>query len=123
RDHAGELGEKAVAHPLDQAPAVPRERGRDQLAEMRLQARQGAGLVATHHPAVARDIGRHDRAQAPLWTRTGHRYSLGPIALTRMLWPRPRRCPLAAGSARSKRGAFTPSARRAPEFCSSATIE
>jgi hypothetical protein len=63
-DHAAELGQHAVAHELDDAAAVARDRGIDHLGAMRLQARQRAGFVQAHQPAVAGDIGSQDGGEA-----------------------------------------------------------
>jgi hypothetical protein len=44
----------------------------DQLAPDRLEARQGAGLILAHHPAVAGDVGREDRRQPALDSLSSH---------------------------------------------------
>jgi len=44
----------------------------DQLAPDRLEARQGAGLILAHHPAVAGDVGREDCRQPALDPLSSH---------------------------------------------------
>jgi hypothetical protein len=41
----------------------------DELLPMHFQAREGARLISPHQPAVADDIGGHDRRQTALNTR------------------------------------------------------
>ena len=61
--------------------------GIDQLAAQRPEARQRAGLVLAHQPAVPRDIGRENRRQSALDPHFRHRASLVQLTLRRC--PRP----------------------------------
>ena len=55
----------------------------DQFAPQRPEARQGAGLVLAHQPAVPRDITREDGRQSALDPLCGHRTSLPTFTLRR----------------------------------------
>ena len=59
-DDGGKLAQRAVAHELDDAPAVLGDERVDELAAVDLQALERAGLVAPHEPAVADHVGRQD---------------------------------------------------------------
>ena len=65
-DNAREFDQDAVAGGLDDAALVLGDIGIDQLAAQRLEARQGAGLVLAHQPAIPRDIGREDGREPAL---------------------------------------------------------
>src|SRR5579863_6900777 len=52
-DHAGKLDQNTVARGLDHASPMFRDLRVDQLAAVRLQARERALLVGTHETAVA----------------------------------------------------------------------
>jgi hypothetical protein len=65
-DDARELAQEAVAHQLDDPPAVLGQEGLDQLLPARLESLQGAGLVALHQPAVADHVGHQDGGEPPL---------------------------------------------------------
>lgn len=56
-DHARELRQHAVAHQLDDAPAVGRHPGVDQLAPQGLERGQRARLVRFHKARIADHIG------------------------------------------------------------------
>jgi hypothetical protein len=60
RDDGREFDEHPVAHNLEQPPAV---RGDDRLSGLAPLAHEtcGAGLILTHHPRVADDVGGEDR--------------------------------------------------------------
>ena len=57
-DDTGEFDQHAVAGGLDDAAAVLRDLGIDQLAPVRLHLRERAFLVGAHQPTIAGDIGR-----------------------------------------------------------------
>ncbi len=63
---ARELDQGAVAHELNDAPAVLADRGLEELPVQGLEARQCALLVGTHEAAVADDIGGQDGGQSAL---------------------------------------------------------
>ena len=62
-DRAGELGQQAVAHRLDEAPVRRRDGGVQNLPAQGLEAAQRSGLVRAHEPAVAHDIADQDRGE------------------------------------------------------------
>src|SRR5262249_16673234 len=62
-DHTTEFDEQPVAGGLDQAPAVLGDFRVDYLGAERLQAFEGAALVGSKQPGVARHIGREDRRE------------------------------------------------------------
>ena len=76
-DGARELDQRAVAHQLDNAAAVLGDQRLDELLAQRLQARDRAGLVGAHEPAVAdhvrgqnrRELAFHARGHGPTSTR------------------------------------------------------
>jgi len=65
-DDAGEFHQHAVAGGLDDAALVLGDLRVDQLAAEGLEAREGAGLVLAHEPAVSRNIGREDGREPAL---------------------------------------------------------
>lgn len=65
-DDAGELGELAVAHQLDRAPGVARDRRVDDGGPRLLETVERALLVHLHQAAVADDIHRDDGCQPPV---------------------------------------------------------
>jgi hypothetical protein len=65
-DNAGKLCEDSVAGGLDDAALVLGDLRVDQLAAEGLEAREGAGLVLAHEPAVSRNIGREDGREPAL---------------------------------------------------------
>ena len=71
-DHAGILDEQPVAHLLDDAAAVLRDRAIDQRFAVRLEARQRADLIDAHEPAIAHHIGGQDGGQPALDTVRCH---------------------------------------------------
>jgi hypothetical protein len=71
----GELDERAVARGLHHPPAVRGDLRVDELAPVRLQARERADLVRAHEPAVAHDVGGKDRGKPTLDGGALHRSS------------------------------------------------
>ncbi len=65
-DDALELHQNAVVGGLDDAPAVLRDLGIDQLPPVRLHLAERAFLVGAHQPAVAGDVGRKNSREPPL---------------------------------------------------------
>ena len=65
----GELDQRAVAHQLDDAAAVLGDQRLDELLAQRLQARDRAGLVGPHEPAVADHVRGQNRRQLPFHAR------------------------------------------------------
>ena len=65
-DHAREFDQRAVAHQLDDAPAVRGDAGIEDPASVDLQPFERAGLVGLHQAAVADDVGGKDRGQFAL---------------------------------------------------------
>jgi hypothetical protein len=61
-EHAAELDEEAVAHHLEDAPAVFRYGRIEELAAMLPKSAERAFLIGLHKSAVAHDIGRHNGA-------------------------------------------------------------
>src|SRR5579864_2060350 len=61
-DDAAKLDDRAIARALDDAPAMGGDRGVDQIAAQRPQARQRSLLVGAGEPAIADDIGDQDRS-------------------------------------------------------------
>ena len=86
-DDARELDQQPVAGRLDDAALVLGDLGIGQLASQSPEARQGAGLVLAHQPAVPRDITRENRRQSALDPLFRHRASLVQLTLRRC--PRP----------------------------------
>jgi hypothetical protein len=70
-DHAGELGQDAVAHQLDDAPAARSDGRRDQLVVVGLDGGQGADLVGAREAAVAGHVGGQD-GREPAFDFLGH---------------------------------------------------
>jgi hypothetical protein len=70
-DHAGELGQEAVAHELDDAPPAPGDGRFDQLLVVGLDGGQGADLVGAHEAAVAGHVGGQDGGK-PAFDVLGH---------------------------------------------------
>ena len=68
-DHAGELDQHPVAHELEQAPAMLRQRRLDHVSAQHCEPGQRASLVTLDEPREAGDIGRHDGGQPPVRTR------------------------------------------------------
>ena len=60
-DDARELGQRTVAHELDDAPPVLADGRVDGLVSVGLQARQGPLLIVIHEAAVADHVGGQDR--------------------------------------------------------------
>jgi hypothetical protein len=65
-EDAAELDQEAVAHHLEDAPAMLGHGGIEELAAMVAERPQGAFLIGFHQPAVADDVGRQDGRQPPL---------------------------------------------------------
>ncbi|MEI9888514.1 MAG: hypothetical protein WDN08_18840 [Rhizomicrobium sp.] len=65
-DHAGEFHQGAVAHQLEQPPAMDRDLRIEDAGPVRLQPLQRAGLVGLHQAAIADDVGGQDRGQFAL---------------------------------------------------------
>ena len=70
--NALELDQQAVAGGLDDAAPVLGDRRVDQLEPVGLEARERAGLVGLHQPAVADHVGRQNRGQPALDLRQFH---------------------------------------------------
>src|SRR3984957_1250390 len=62
-DHAAKFDDEAVARALDHAPAMDGDRGLDQVAPQRAQARQDPILVGARQPRVPDDIRYENRRQ------------------------------------------------------------
>src|SRR5438477_826583 len=65
-DDARELDQDAVASSLENTTLVLGYLRLDQLPADGFQARQGAGLILTHKPAIPSDISREDRGEPTL---------------------------------------------------------
>jgi hypothetical protein len=65
-DRAGEFGQQAVAHELDDPAFVLGDLGLDQVLAMRAERRERAGLVVADQTAVTHDVGRQDRRKPAL---------------------------------------------------------
>jgi hypothetical protein len=78
-DHATELGDEPVARALDDPPAMHCDRRIDQIAAQRPEPCERSLLIRAREPAVADDIGDHDR---------GDLSDFGHGALTRHAIPR-----------------------------------
>ncbi len=59
-DHAGEFDQRAVAHQLDDPPAIPGDLRRENLAMELEQRLERASLVLAHQPGIARHVRRQD---------------------------------------------------------------
>ena len=77
-DDAAELDQEAVAHHLEDAPAILGDGGIEELAAMLLQRPQRALLIGLHEPAVADDVGRQYGGQPALDLRVAHAHLLRP---------------------------------------------
>jgi hypothetical protein len=71
-DGAWELDQRAVACELDDAAPVLGDERLDELLAYRLQARDRAGLVGAHEPAVADHVRGQNRRQLAFNARCGH---------------------------------------------------
>src|SRR6202022_401768 len=69
---AVELEQHAVAGGLDDAAAVLRDGGIDELDPMGLETRECPRLVDLHQPTVADHVGGEDRGEPALWSRHIH---------------------------------------------------
>ncbi len=65
-DHAGKFDQRPVAHQLDEAAIAFVDPGINEIAPVRLQTRQGPGLVGRHQPAVADNVRAQDRGKPAL---------------------------------------------------------
>jgi hypothetical protein len=72
-DDAGKLDQGAVAHQLDDAPAVRGDLRLDQALPKRPQRRQRAGLVRRHEPAIPDHVGGQNGCEPSLDSRCRHR--------------------------------------------------
>ncbi len=68
-DDARKLGEKTVAHQLENRAAVRRDRRLDQFDPVRLKPLEGPRLVLLHQPAVADDVCGEDGGELPFHER------------------------------------------------------
>ena len=64
--NAAELDQKAVAHHLEDAPAMLGDGGIEELAAMLAKRAERALFIGLHEPAVADHVGRQDGRQPPL---------------------------------------------------------
>ena len=64
--NAAELDQEAVAHHLEDAPAMLGDGGIEELAAMLAKRAERALFIGLHEPAVADDVGRQDGRQPPL---------------------------------------------------------
>ena len=71
-DDAGELDKDAVAHDLEDAPALLRDQWHQDIVTARPQQRHRAGLILLHEPAVADHVGGKNRGEAALDAFFGH---------------------------------------------------
>ena len=69
---AGEFGEKALAHGLEDAAIVARHGGIEDGEPVLAERRERRFLVGLHQPAEAHDLGRHDGCEPPLHARPRH---------------------------------------------------
>ena len=65
-DDAGELDQQAVAGDLDDAAAMLRDLGVDELAPNFLQSGEGSFFIDAHQAGIAGHVGGQDRRQTPL---------------------------------------------------------
>ena len=70
--NAAELDQEAVAHHLEDAPAMLGHGGIEELAAMLAKRAQRALLVGLHEPAVANDVGRQDGGKSTFNAFRGH---------------------------------------------------
>jgi hypothetical protein len=75
---AREFEQYTVARPLNDAAAMFRDLGFEELSPVRIKARERALFVCTHKPTVAGHIAREDSGQTPLYSRLGHLDHLQP---------------------------------------------
>ena len=73
-DDRRELNQRAVAHQLDDAPAMQLDRRIEEFRTQHLQRRQNAFLVRTHHTRVTDDIDHHDCGKLPVGPYLGHNH-------------------------------------------------
>ena len=66
---ARKFDEHAIAGEFDDATRMPADLRLDELGLVLLQALQGTNLIGPHQPAVADDIGSHDRGKPALHLR------------------------------------------------------
>ena len=71
-EHAAELDQEAVAHHLEDAPAMLGDGRIEELAAMLAKRAQRALFIGLHESAVANDIGRQDGRQPTLDLLLGH---------------------------------------------------
>ena len=71
-DRAAELDQRAIADKLEEAAAVPRDQGVQDLAPARLQRRKRPRLVGMHQPAVVHHVRRENRGETALGSSFGH---------------------------------------------------
>src|ERR1700733_15414393 len=62
-DHAPELDDRAVAGSLDDAPAMHRDHGVNEIAAERPQAREDTILIRACEPAISHDVREQDRRE------------------------------------------------------------
>ena len=67
--HAGEFGEEAIAHALEDAPLVLRRSGSQNLLVHGPEISQGSFLVLSHQPRIAGEVGGHDCGEPPFDVR------------------------------------------------------
>ncbi len=85
----GELDERAVAHQLDDAPAMTVDSGVDKLGAVGLKRGERARLVLIHQSAVAGDISTQDRCQPAFNTLPCHPCAPGFAFLLIAVYGRP----------------------------------
>src|SRR5262249_38518085 len=83
-DYARKLQQQAIARGLDDTATVSRNRWVNHLQTEGFQRCQGATLVATHQPRVARDVGRHNGSKAALLGHSGRPARRRPSAIRTM---------------------------------------
>ena len=68
-DDAGELGQKPIAHQLEDCAAMGRDRRLDQFRPVDFEPLEGSRLVQLHQTAVAGDVGGEDGGELPFHER------------------------------------------------------
>ena len=68
-DDAGELGQKPIAHQLEDCAVTGRDRRLDQFRPVGLKSFEGSSLVLFHQAAVADDVGGEDCGELSLHER------------------------------------------------------